>query len=211
MFNIIQKPIIPYVPLWEFEMKDLPKDDFFKSDTLWKSNNFKSDIEGLYQEPTRFTFFKSESTDEEKQISKLLDRLNTENVVDMVSNLFDENEELFYKEYPYKKTKYKSNKEFIESFITCTTFAVKDKPTFTLVPHVDNRFMFGNIIFNLTDNKTSTKFHGFDNNVIFEAPKQKGKGIIFLNSERTMHSYINNTDEDRYSVICNIQLKVLNS
>ena len=208
MFKINPKPIIPYVPLWEFEMTDLPEDDFLKSDTLWKSNDFKSETGGLYQESTRLKHYKSQNTDEEIQMSKLFDRLNQQNVVDIISNLFDENEELFYKEYPYIKTKYKSNKEFITSFIMTNIFAVKDKPTFSLVPHVDNRFMFGNFIYNLVDNKTSTKIYGLNNEVTYEAPKEKGKGIFFLNTERTIHNYENNTNEDRYAVICNILLKV---
>jgi hypothetical protein len=208
MYNINPKPIMPHVPLWEFEMKDLPEDDFFKSDTLWKSNNFKSETGGLYQDSTRLAHCKSQNTDEEIQMSKLLDRLDPKNVVDIFSNLFDENEELFYPQYPYVKTKYKSNKEFIKNFITSNAFAVKDNPTFELPPHVDNRFIFGNIIYNLVDNKTSTKIYGFNNEVAYEAPKEKGKGIIFLNTERTLHGYENNTDENRYAVICNIYLNV---
>ena len=208
MFNINPKPITPYLPLWEFEMKDLPEDDFFKSDTLWGSNNFKSETGGLYQDSTRLAHYKSQNTDEEIQMSKLLDRLNQQNVVDIVSTLFDENEELFYPIYPYIKNKYKSNKEFIKSFIASNAFAVKDKPTFELPPHVDNRFMFGNIIYNLLDNKTSTKIYGSNNEIVYEAPKEKGKGILFLNTEKTVHSYENNTDEDRYAVICNIYLNV---
>lgn len=208
MLKINPKPIISHLPLWSVEMTDLPEGDFFKSDSLWENNDFKSESGGLYQEPTRLTYKKSQNADDEIKMSNLLERFNTQNVVDIVSNLFDENEELFYKEYPYIKTKYKSNKEFIEQFIITNAFAVKDKPTFSLVPHVDNRFMFGNIIFNLTNNKTSTKFHELNNDVIFEASQQKGHGIFFLNTDRTIHSYMNNTDEDRYAVICNILLKV---
>jgi hypothetical protein len=207
MFNINTKPILPYVPLWEFEMMDLPEDDFFKSDTLWGNNESKSESGGLYQKETRLAFYQSQITDEDVKMSKLINRLNKENVVKIVSNLFDENEELFYKEYPYKKTKHKSNTEFIKSLIVINSFAVKDKPTFTLSPHVDNRFMFGNIIYNLVDNKTSTKIYGFNHKVVYSAPKEKGKGIFFLNTEKTLHSYENDTNEDRYAAICNILLK----
>lgn len=208
MFKINPKPIAPYVPVWEFEMTDLPDDDFFKSETLWKQNDFKSDDGGLYQEPTRLMSTNLNETKEQRIMLELLDRLSTPKVVDIVSQLFNDNHELFYKEYPYIKTKYKTNKEFIENFIITNPFAVMDKPTFKLTPHVDNRFVFGNIIYNLVDNKTSTKIYNFNNDVFYEAPKEKGKGILFLNSERTVHSYENDIDEDRYAVICNILLKI---
>ena len=88
--------------------------------------------------------------------------------------------------------------------------AYGNTPGFSLGRHFDNRFVFANFILNLVDNPVSTKFYDYtqNNKLIYEAPKEKGKGVFFLNYENTCHSYINDSFENRYGLISSVNLKL---
>ena len=84
---------------------------------------------------------------------------------------------------------------------------VRDKPTYSLTPHYDNNRVYGVIIINTTDNNNSTVFYNDNDEVIYTNSSKKGKGIFFLNTSKTKHSYINDSSENRYAVICTLHHK----
>jgi hypothetical protein len=84
---------------------------------------------------------------------------------------------------------------------------VRDLPTYSLPPHYDNNRVYGVIIINTTDNKNSTIFYNENDEIIYINSSEKGKGIFFLNTSKTKHSYINDTNENRYAVICTLHFK----
>jgi hypothetical protein len=84
---------------------------------------------------------------------------------------------------------------------------VRDKPTYSLTPHYDNNRVYGVIIINTTENNNSTVFYNDNDEVIYTNSSKKGKGIFFLNTPKTKHSYINDSGENRYAVICTLHHK----
>ena len=62
--------------------------------------------------------------------------------------------------------------------------------------------------------KAGIKIHHSNNDytqnykLIYEAPKEKGKGIFFINYENSCHSYINDSFKNRYCIISSIVLKM---
>ena len=84
---------------------------------------------------------------------------------------------------------------------------VRDKPTYSLPPHYDNNRVYGVIIINTTNNKNSTTFYNEKDEIIYINSSKKGKGTFFLNTPKTKHSYMNDTDENRYAVICTLHIK----
>ena len=84
---------------------------------------------------------------------------------------------------------------------------VRDKPNYSLPPHYDNNRVYGVIIINATDNNNSTVFYNDNDEVIYTNSSKKGKGIFFLNTSKTKHSYINDSSENRYAVICTLHHK----
>lgn len=69
-----------------------------------------------------------------------------------------------------------------------------DKPGFSMEPHEDNRYIVGILIINLQDNPCGTYFKDID----YVAPKEKGKGVFFLNNSNTAHGIEQPGPEDRY-------------
>lgn len=84
--------------------------------------------------------------------------------------------------------------------ITVATDIIKDPPSFEMLPHMDNEFIFAVLIVNLCDNKSTTGFHEIsqDLKTIYKAPTQKGEGLLFLNTPGSLHSFKNDSDEERY-------------
>ena len=54
---------------------------------------------------------------------------------------------------------------------------LSDKPNYVMIPHFDNRLIFGVLIINLIDNKDSTKFENG-----YTSPTKKGTGIFMINN-----------------------------
>jgi hypothetical protein len=84
---------------------------------------------------------------------------------------------------------------------------IRDLPTYSLPPHYDNDKVYGVIIINTTDNKNSTVFYNENDEIIYTNSLKKGKGIFFLNTLKTKHSYTNDSSENRYAVICTLHNK----
>jgi len=146
----------------------------------------------------------------ESKIQSLLESFSNENLYKIINDVYESNEDIMGRIWPIPKFKYKNMYEFVKDTTKITTQIFMDTPEFSLAPHFDNRFVFANFILNLTDNPVSTKFYDYTQNykLIYEAPKEKGKGIFFLNYENTCHSYINDSFENRYGLISSINLKL---
>jgi len=83
---------------------------------------------------------------------------------------------------------------------------LKDTPGFSMTPHVDNHHIITQLIINLQDNCTSTKFYPFNSTEPFYvAPTKKYQGVIFFNTNGAIHN-IDNITEDRY--ICYSAIKI---
>ena len=146
----------------------------------------------------------------ESKIQSLLESFSNENLYKIINDVYESNEDIMGRIWPIPKFKYKNMYEFVKDTTKITTQIFMDTPEFSLAPHFDNRFVFANFILNLTDNSVSTKFYDYTQNykLIYEAPKEKGKGVFFLNYENTCHSYINNSFENRYGLISSVNLKM---
>jgi len=95
------------------------------------------------------------------------------------------------------------NTDNLESMV----IMVRDLPEYSLPLHYDNNRVYGVIIINTTNNNNSTVFYNENDEIIYTNSSEKGKGIFFLNTTKTKHSYINDTSENRYAVICTLYLK----
>jgi hypothetical protein len=146
----------------------------------------------------------------EIKIQSLLESFSKENLCKIINDVYESNEDAMRIIWPLPMIKYKNMYEFIKQNSIITTQIFMDTPGFSLGPHFDNRFVFANFILNLSDNPVSTKFYDYTCNykLIYEAPKEKGKGIFFLNYENSCHSYKNDSSENRYALISSVNLKI---
>ena len=81
---------------------------------------------------------------------------------------------------------------------------IKDLPGFKMTPHLDNYHVMAQLIINLQDNCTSTKFYSFNSTEPFYvAPTKKYQGIMFLNKPGAVHD-IDNITKDRYMLYASI-------
>lgn len=71
--------------------------------------------------------------------------------------------------------------------------------------HVDHRNVFCVSILNLVDNPNGTEIH-YQGKKIWDGPTQRGKGFTLLNTEYSVHGYLNTTDSDRYICMMNTML-----
>jgi hypothetical protein len=87
-----------------------------------------------------------------------------------------------------------------------TTIIIKDMPGFKMTPHLDNHHVMVQLIINLQDNCTSTKFYPFNStNPFYVAPTNKYQGIMFLNKPGAVHD-IDNITKDRYMLYAVINI-----
>ncbi len=93
--------------------------------------------------------------------------------------------------------------------INRTALIVKDRGGMTGEPflHVDHRNVFGACILNLSNNPSPTEFH-FHGKKIWDGPTQIGKGVIFMNTEHSVHGYLNRSNSDRYICLMNMMLRM---
>jgi GTPase Era involved in 16S rRNA processing len=143
------------------------------------------------------------------EMESLTNSFSDENLYKIIDELYESNKFWFAMSWVFNRKKYGSMYEFLKdnTFIAKTIFM--DTPGWHLPAHFDNRLTFGNLIINLDDNPISTKFHDYRNNneLIYQSPKEKGTGVIFFNTENSCHSYINDTNQNRYVLLIAIILK----
>lgn len=168
------KQIHPAYPIWEVEF-DLP-------DVEWQQR------EGFHQKGTvnlRYSLgaelnerHKFLAAWKSQLFSKVLKYLKQDNLPVVVEKMWRE----------YLKSIY-----FPGGFEPYLELLV-DKPGFQMDIHEDNRFIVGVLIINLKDNPCGTHFRDID----YIGPKEKGKGIFFLNHSNTAHGIEQPGPEDRY-------------
>ena len=181
-------------PIWEVDLVDF---DYSTLDNL----EWKNDYNNLNESKTR-------------SIIKLPeDSIVNNHLLEELDDLFSEPSNLIklYQNYPYDKEKYKLPSDYFKKYLGIGFSLIRDNTTFELVPHVDNRFVFGNILINLSDNIDSTFFYrNFqDKEVIYKAPNKKGKGVFFINSEETFHSIEVTQIDTRYILFGQLFLNIM--
>ena len=141
------------------------------------------------------------------EFNSLRESFKDENLFNLISEIYENSPHMFGLIWKYPN-KHKNFKEFLEKNIRVISSISMDSPGFELPKHFDNRKVFGNFILNLVDNPNSTKFYDYRKNdkLIYEAPKEKGKGVFFVNYENTFHSYKNDSTINRYVHISSLNL-----
>ena len=193
-----QSPINNGFLVFEFKIDDYIPLDFIKDE----SNYFQ--MEGALR--NAFTFDMMKST----QIESLANAFSDENLYKIIDEIYQNNQTIFGRSWILNLKKYNNMYDFVKKYTTINTHIFMDRPGMELKPHFDNRLVFANFILNLDDNPVSTKFYDYRDNIklIYEAPKEKGTGIFFLNHENSFHSYINDTNQNRYGLMSTVLLNL---
>jgi hypothetical protein len=200
MIHINKKsPIDDNFLVFEFKIDDYIPVGFIKDESNYLQINDES--------RNGFSFDMMHST----EIKPLIDSFSDENLYKIIDEIYESNKYTFGRSWILNSNKYNSMYDFIKKNTNIITHIFMDRPEMKFAPHFDNRFVFANFILNLDDNPVSTKFYDYGNNskLIYEAPKEKGMGIFFLNHESTYHSYNNDTNQNRYAVMSTITLNLL--
>ena len=111
--------------------------------------------------------------------------------------------------YPCYTFPNRSYSWFFEKYVQFVSTVCLDAKGFELSKHCDNHWVIGSYVINLKDNKDSTKFWDMHNSseLMYEGPKEAGKGVFFINSDWTRHS-IEITEEMRGCLIINLMLNL---
>jgi hypothetical protein len=147
--------------------------------------------------------------DDNTIISDIYNIFNKKDVAAIIGEVAEANKELFSNLYLYDTRLFPTYAAFVEKITDSPSSIVNYKPNSQLGMHFDCRNCFADLITNLIDNNSSTKFYDYrkNNRLIYEAPMKKGKGVVWLNCENTLHSYKNDTELDRYVVLTTINHK----
>jgi hypothetical protein len=139
-----------------------------------------------------------------------MDSFIDENLYKIIDEIYESNKFMFGMSWILNSKKYDSMYDFVKKHTHINTHIFMDRPGMNFAPHFDNRLVFANFILNLDDNPISTKFYDYGNNskLIYEAPKEKGTGIFFLNHQNTYHSYNNDTNQNRYAMMSSVILNL---
>ena len=104
---------------------------------------------------------------------------------DLFANVYDslnlEGQKRITSYWPWQNFGFENIKQFTDKYFNTGVSFIKDNPGFRMGVHTDNRVVVANAIINLTDNSNSTKFYYSvqePHNVIYEGPKEKGKGVF---------------------------------
>jgi hypothetical protein len=144
------------------------------------------------------------------ELKSLMESFSDENLYKIIDEIYQSNKFNFGMSWILNEKKYSSMYDFIKKNTNINTHIFMDSPGFGFAPHFDNRFVFANFIVNLDDNPISTKFYDYRKNskLIYEAPKEKGTGVFFLNYENSFHSYMNDTNINRYAMMSSITINL---
>lgn len=139
----------------------------------------------------------------------LLEQLTSkETIINELQVLFDQNSDMFYKHYPFDTRKYGTFSGYLDKQLHITSYLVKDTTEYELANHVDNKFTFGNIIINLVENKDTTSFYRDvdSKEPCYTSTQEQGKGVLFINTERTVHNIKVYQTEPRYILMVKLLL-----
>jgi hypothetical protein len=209
------------IPIFELEVEHLPSEDFIKNKINW--DDFQSP-----NNSKRIPTFEL-SKEIQQELNPFLEQFSFDNIMKMLDELGKFNPNMF-NYWGYDKSKPPS--DFFSKALEVNIVLVKDKPNNEFSPHFDSRNTFGTMIVNLCDNEYATQFfdysdvtpvikqkvdmslvdweHRFDNLVIYETPKEKGKGMFFINCEETFHGVGigAKAERERYAIFIMLQIKM---
>jgi len=202
--NFKYKQINPYASVWEVAT-DINITVPELNELQWKSgdNNLetgtKRQIIEVYNVP------EDEKTPFMKEIEQLTEK---QNIIKILQEIFNQNSEIIYRNYPFDRSKYINFSSYLEKQIQVDPYLVKDAEEYELPNHVDNRFTFGNIIINLVSNKSTTSFYKEIDSLEpwYTSPQEQGKGTLFLNTENSVHNIKVTQKEPRYILMVKLLL-----
>jgi hypothetical protein len=185
----------------KFLIFDCKLDDHIPVDFIKKESNYTQ-----IKDKSRNAF---ENTCGRPELQSLVNSFSDENLYKILDELYESNKFWFGMSWTFNRDKYPTMYDFVKNNLIMAKTIFMDTPGWDLPPHFDNRLTFGNLIVNLDDNPISTKFHDYrnDGKLIYESPKEKGTGTLFLNHENGLHSYINDTNQNRYVMVVTMILK----
>jgi hypothetical protein len=143
-----------------------------------------------------------------KLIDSITDIFNNDEIINTICKIANDNYVIANTVLP-NPPQGTSLYDFLKKITHTVVSIINCPPNSELIPHFDNRDSIGGFILNLIDNKTSTDFLDYRNinQLIYKSPKKKNLGVVWLNCENTMHSYKNNSDENRIILYSNILFK----
>jgi len=202
------KLIWPSSPVWEVstdinispqELNNLP----------WGSNRNNLEVDNKRQVVDLKYLSENYKTTSIHSIERLTSK---ESVISKLQELFDQDNEMFYNLYPFDRNRYTTFSSYLEKQLYVASYLVKDGAEYELTNHVDNRFTFGNIIINLVKNENTTAFYEGINTKTpwYTSSQDQGKGVLFINSERTVHNIKVSQTEPRYILMVKLLLTNLN-
>jgi len=128
------------------------------------------------------------------------------NIDSEVINCLNDNIDGFDQLYQYRFWKvFDTVKEWYDYNISKQISFNKDTSGMIMLPHVDNRVVFGTMIINLQDNGCGTNFPQFE----YTMSQYKNKGVFFLNHDITQHEIHHLEPYDRYTFAITFYLKQL--
>jgi len=166
------------VPIWEIELQgydinNLEFESLVKDQNNYNTIKFSEEIFRYYYEG-----------DKDDAVHMIKGQTFKEQIIDVVSTT---------KEF---KEKYVKNiSEIRNNFIQFANI-ILDYPGFYMSPHIDNVNVVVQCIVNLIqDNETSTEFYTSDSEEpVYQAPKKKNHGVMFLNTHGSIHGIRNIKD-----------------
>jgi hypothetical protein len=188
-FSNFEQVDLPYVGreyktfIWTFDFNTTVDVEF--TDDMFA----KSDQSEFFNLPANRQFYVNGSSIELDQMIK--DNNSLLSII--LPNVLKSQDKIFH-------DRWVTNAEDIKKCSNFYTRIVKDDHGLDMGPHLDNSFVIGNIILNLIDNKVGTKFYSHGTDKTFIAPKEKNKGIFFLNTPGSLHSIKNDSNQTRYTL-----------
>ena len=199
------------IPIWNLKVIGLPFDrEHLENENLWGNNSI---AEGTYisYKTTRKDYIPGTSTLVDNWIAEFE---KTNDIIQIVSELLQKEENINHMLtlFPLEGKGEVDIEKFLRKNCSVFTKIMKDEPGFSMNKHFDNRSVFGNIFFNLTDNdNVSTTFYRgintpdqdltFDSDDSFyKCSTKKAEGTLFLNTDTTFHTIEHNSDINRYVV-----------
>jgi hypothetical protein len=211
------------IPAFEVSIDNPLSSDFIKNEINWadkeKENNNK-DINS-----TRISLHEMDETTL-KKLEPVLEQVSKDNIMRMLDELVAIRPDMF-NYWGYDKSTPASI--FFSRILDIKVHLVKDNTNNKFSPHFDGRNSFGTIIINLMDNEVATQLfdygeisyfyknivnsnweNRFIDNIIYEAPKENGNGIFFVNCETTFHGVGMgaNPTRDRYTLFVMLNLNI---
>ena len=188
-FSNFEQVDLPYVGreyktfIWTFDFNTTVSAEF--TDDMFT----KSDQSEFFNLPSNRQFYVNGSSIELDQMIK-----DTNNLLPIIlPNVLKSQNKILH-------DRWMTNAEDIKKCSNFYTRIVKDDHGLDMGPHIDNSFVIGNMILNLIDNKVGTKFYSHGTDKTFVAPKEKNKGIFFLNTPGSLHSIKNDSHQTRYTL-----------